>query len=212
VALAIGTLGGRGRSRDVAIGTVFAWVLGIGVLFLSLYTSSLSGSAGIVGVSVLFGSIFGLQPVQALVASVAGLATGGALLALARPLLFLSIDPEVAISRGLPVRALTATFMILVAVTVAEAVQAVGALLVFGLMVTPAAIAQNLTSRPYLGLALSAVVAAAVVWLGLSLAFYISYPASFFITALASAGYLLSLISGRRRTPRAVNSAGLDSD
>jgi len=212
VALAIGTLGGRGRSRDVAIGTVFAWVLGIGVLFLSLYTSSLSGSAGIVGVSVLFGSIFGLQPVQALVASVAGLATGGALLALARPLLFLSIDPEVAISRGLPVRALTATFMILVAVTVAEAVQAVGALLVFGLMVTPAAIAQNLTSRPYLGLALSAVVAAAVVWLGLTLAFYISYPASFFITALAFAGYLLSLISGRRRTPRAVNSAGLDSD
>ena len=212
VALAIGTLGGRGRSRDVAIGTVFAWVLGIGVLFLSLYTSSLSGSAGIVGVSVLFGSIFGLQPVQALVASVAGLATGGALLALARPLLFLSIDPEVAISRGLPVRALSAALMILVAVTVAEAVQAVGALLVFGLMVTPAAIAQNLTSRPYLGLALSAVVAAAVVWLGLTLAFYISYPASFFITALAFAGYLLSLISGRRRTPRAVNSAGLDSD
>jgi zinc/manganese transport system permease protein len=208
VALAIGTLGGRGRGRDVAIGTVFAWVLGIGVLFLSLYTSSLSGSAGIVGISVLFGSIFGLQPTQVLVASLAGLATSAALLAMARPLLFVSVDPDVAISRGVPVRALTAIFMILVAVTVAEAVQAVGALLVFGLMVTPAAIAQNLTSRPYLALALSAGLAAAVVWLGLTLAFYIPYPASFFITALAFLGYLLSLPAGRlRRLPsRAVDS------
>jgi zinc/manganese transport system permease protein len=199
VALAIGTLGGRERGRDVAIGTVFAWVLGIGVLFLSLYTSSLSGSAGVVGISVLFGSIFGLQPAQTVVASLAGLATSLALLTLARPLLFLSVDPEVAISRGLPARALTAVFMILVALTVAEAVQVVGALLVFGLMVTPAAIAQNLTSRPYLALALSACLAAAVVWLGLTLAFYIPYPASFFITALAFAGYLLSLL-GKRST------------
>jgi zinc/manganese transport system permease protein len=202
VALAIGTLGGRGRGRDVAIGTVFAWVLGVGVLFLSLYTASLSGSAGIVGISVLFGSIFGLQPTQTLVASVAGLATSIALLAMARPLLFISIDPDVAISRGVPVRALTAIFMVLAAITVAESVQAVGALLVFGLMVTPAAIAQNLTSRPYLALALSAALAAAVVWLGLTLAFYISYPASFFITALAFAGYLLSALAGRIRRAR----------
>jgi zinc/manganese transport system permease protein len=201
VALAIGTLGGQGRGRDVAIGTVFAWVLGIGVLFLSLYTSSLSGSAGVVGISVLFGSIFGLQPAQTVVASLAGLATSVALLAIARPLLFVSLDPEVATSRGVPVRAIAAVFMVLVAITVAEAVQAVGALLVFGLMVTPAAIAQNLTSRPYLALALSAGLAAAVVWLGLTLAFYISYPASFFITALAFGGYLLSLL-GRRSTER----------
>jgi zinc/manganese transport system permease protein len=201
VALAIGTLGGRGRGRDVAIGTVFAWVLGIGVLFLSLYTSSLSGSAGVVGISVLFGSIFGLQPAQTVVASLAGLATSVALLAIARPLLFVSLDPEVATSRGVPVRAVAAVFMVLVAITVAEAVQAVGALLVFGLMVTPAAIAQNLTSRPYLALALSAGLAAAVVWIGLTLAFYISYPASFFITALAFGGYLLSLL-GRRSSER----------
>jgi zinc/manganese transport system permease protein len=136
------------------------------------------------------------------VASVAGLATSIALLAMARPLLFISIDPDVAISRGVPVRALTAIFMVLAAITVAESVQAVGALLVFGLMVTPAAIAQNLTSRPYLALALSAALAAAVVWLGLTLAFYISYPASFFITALAFAGYLLSALAGRIRRAR----------
>jgi zinc/manganese transport system permease protein len=217
VALAIGTLGGGGRGRDVAIGTVFAWVLGVGVLFLSLYTSSLSGSGGVVGISVLFGSIFGLQPAQTVVASVAGIATSAALLLIARPLLFMSVDPDVAVSRGVPVRALTATFMILVAITVAESVQAVGALLVFGLMVTPAAIAQNLTSRPYLALALSAGVAAAVVWLGLILSFYISYPASFFITALAFAGYLLTMAAGRfrrrtgsRRGPMGVPNAAVD--
>jgi zinc/manganese transport system permease protein len=199
VALAIGSLGGRGRGRDVAIGTVFAWVLGVGVLFLSLYTSSLSAVTGTVGISVLFGSIFGLQPTQTLVASVAGLATSVALLLTARPLLFVSLDPDVAMSRGVPARAVTAVFLVLVAVTVAEAVQAVGALLVFGLMVTPAAIAQNVTSRPYLAMVLSAGLAAAVVWLGLTLAFYIAYPASFFITALAFAGYLVSLSAGRIR-------------
>lgn len=192
VALAIGTLGGRGRGRDVAIGTVFAWVLGVGVLFLSLYTSSRSAATGIVGVSVLFGSILGLQPAQVVVASIAGVAVCIAVLVVARPLLFMSLDPDVALARGVPSRVLTAVFMILVAVTVAEAVQAVGALLIFGLMVTPAAIAQNLSSRPWLGMALSALIALAVVWIGLVLAYYISYPASFFITSVAFGAYLLS--------------------
>jgi zinc/manganese transport system permease protein len=193
VALAIGSLGGRGRGRDVAIGTVFAWVLGLGLLFLSIFTSSHSASAGNVGISVLFGSILGMQPAQAAVASVAGLLTCIALLAIARPLLFVSLDPEVAISRGLPIRVLTAFFLILVAITVAESVQAVGALLVFGLMVTPAAVAQNLTTNPYAGMALSAAVSVLAVWLGLTLAFYISYPVSFFITALAFGAFIVSL-------------------
>jgi zinc/manganese transport system permease protein len=194
VALAIGTLGGRGRGRDVAIGTVFAWVLGLGVLFLSLYTSSKSGAGGIVGISVLFGSILGLQPAQTAVASLAGIATSLVLLAVARPLLFVSLDPDVAVSRGVPARAVTGLFLVLVAITVAEAVQAVGALLVFGLMVTPAAVAQNLTTRPYFGMVLSGALAAAVVWLGLALAFYLSYPASFLITTLAFAALVASLI------------------
>src|SRR5207245_976844 len=75
VALAIGTLGGRGRGRDVAIGTVFAWVLGVGVLFLSLYTASRSAASGTVGVTVLFGSILGLQSAQVIIGSVTGIAT-----------------------------------------------------------------------------------------------------------------------------------------
>lgn len=200
VALAIGTLGGRGRGRDVAIGTVFAWVLGVGVLFLSLYTTSLSAAAGSVGVSVLFGSILSLQSSQVLVACLAGLATVAATLAVARPLLFMTVDPDVALARGVPTQALTAAFMVLVAVTVAEAVQAVGALLIFALMVTPAAVAQNLSSRPWLGMLLSALVALVVVWIGLVLAFYVSYPASFFITTLAFAAYLGSQSLRRAQT------------
>jgi zinc/manganese transport system permease protein len=197
VALAIGTLGGRGRGRDVAIGTVFAWVLGVGVLFLSLYTTSLSAASGSVGVSVLFGSILSLQPFQVIVASVAGVVTTLLTLAIARPLLFMSVDPDVAVARGVPARALTALFMILVALTVAEAVQAVGALLIFGLMVTPPAVAQNLSTRPWLGMLLSALIALAVVWSGLVLAFYISYPASFFITTIAFVAYLTSQLARR---------------
>ena len=196
VALAIGTLGGRGRGRDVAIGTVFAWVLGLGVLFLSLYTTSRSASAGNVGVSLLFGSILSLQPRQVAITVGAALATIAVVVIVARPLLFLSVDPEVAVTRGVPARALTALFLVLVAVTVAEAVQAVGALLIFALLVTPAAVAQNLSARPWQAMLLSALVAVAVVWGGLVLSFYMGYPASFFITALAFAAYLAS------RTPR----------
>jgi zinc/manganese transport system permease protein len=172
---------------------VFAWVLGLGLLFLSIFTSSHSASAGNTGISVLFGSILGIQPAQVVIASAAGLLTCIAILAIARPLLFVSLDPEVATSRGVPIRALTAFFLILVAITVAESVQAVGALLVFALMVTPAAVAQNLTTSPYAGMALSVAVAVLAVWLGLTLAFYISYPVSFFITALAFGTFIASL-------------------
>ena len=199
VGLAIGTLGGRGRARDVAIGTVFAWVLGLGVLFLSLYTTSRSAATGSVGVSILFGSILGLQASQVMVASVVGVATCVVTVVVARPLLFASLDPDVAAARGVPTRLIAAVFMVLVAVTVAESVQAVGALLIFGLLVTPAAAAQNLTARPWLGMVLAALIALAVVWAGLVLAYFMSYPASFFITAIAFAGYLLSLLVERSR-------------
>jgi zinc/manganese transport system permease protein len=198
VALAMGALGGRGRSRDVAIGTVFAWVLGVGVLFLSLYTTSRSAlTGGVVGVSILFGGILSLQPEQVSAAIVTSTCILAATALLARPLLFMSLDPEVAEARGIPTRALTAAFMILVAITVAESVQAVGALLIFALMVTPGAVAQNLTARPWLGMLLAGLIALAVVWSGLILSFYLSYPVSFFITALAFVAYVAS-IAGRR--------------
>jgi zinc/manganese transport system permease protein len=198
IALGMGGLGGRARGRDVAIGTVFAWVLGVGVLFLSLYTTARSGTAsGTAGVSILFGSILGLQTAQVTIAAAAGIATSLLVLAIARPLMFMSIDPDVAAARGVPVTAITVLFLALVGATVAEAVQAVGALLILGLMVTPAAVAQRITTRPYAGLLLSAALAVACVWVGLGLAFYLSYPASFFITALAFAAYIGSELGAR---------------
>lgn len=193
VAVGLGTLGGRARGRDVAIGTVFAWVLGLGVLFLSLYTSNRSASGGTAGVSILFGSILGLQAAQAVITAVAGAITTLALFAIARPLMFISVDPDVAAARGVPTTMVTLFFLVLLGATVAEAVQAVGALLIFGLMVTPAAIAQRVTSRPYVGMFLSGALAVAFVWAGLALAFYISYPPSFFITALAFGTYLVTI-------------------
>jgi zinc/manganese transport system permease protein len=198
VAVGMGTLGGRARGRDIAIGTVFAWVLGVGVLFLSLYTTSKSaGGGGTAGISILFGSILGLQQPQTVISAIVGIATIFVLLVIARPLMFASIDPEVAAARGVPIKSVTVIFLVLVGTTVAESVQAVGALLIFGLMVTPAATSQRLTSRPFVALLLSGGLAVLFLWLGLALAFYISYPASFFITALAFGTYLASLLASR---------------
>ena len=196
-ALAIGSLGGRARGRDVAVGTVFAWVLGLGVLFLSLYTGGHAGATSAVGVTVLFGSLLSIQPSLAASVAGAGIAASVGLLAVSRPLLFASVDPEVAAARGVPVRLVTILFLVLLGATVAEAVQAVGALLVVALLVTPAAIAQELTSRPLPGMLLSAAVGVALVWAGLALAFYLPYPVSFFVTALAFAGHVLAAGTGR---------------
>jgi zinc/manganese transport system permease protein len=194
VALAMGALGDRARNRDVAIGTVLAWVLGLGALFLGIYTSSpTGGSNGQIGVNVLFGSILGIQPQQAKEAVVVGLVATLALLAIARPLLFSTLDPAVALVRGVPTRSLGVLFLAIVAVTVAEAVQVVGALLVLALLVIPAATAQRLTARPYVALGLSAALALAVTWLGLMLGYYLPYPISFFITSVAFATYVLTL-------------------
>ena len=201
VGVGMGQLGKiSARSRDIAVGTVLAWILGLGALFLGLYLANPVANTNIaVGVGVLFGSIFGIDPQTALVISLVGAATSLALLAMARPLLFASLDPEVARARGLPVRLLDALFLTLLAVTVAEAVPAVGALLVFALIVTPAASARRLVKRPYLALALSAALALVITWVGLTMAFYLSYPVSFDISALGFVVYVLVLAFKRVR-------------
>jgi zinc/manganese transport system permease protein len=193
VALGMGVLSGRTRTSDVTIGIVLAWVLGVGALFLSIYTASSSGGNAQVGVNALFGSILGLSLPQVQEALAVA---GGAvlvLLAIARPLLFASIDPDVAAARRLPVALLGTIFLVIVAITVAEGVQVVGALLILALLVTPAAIAQRLTSRPLRAMALSAALGLAFTWAGLTLGFYEPYPVSFFITALAFGAYVLTV-------------------
>lgn len=198
--LVIGGLGERARGRDVAVGTVLAWTLGLGALFLSLYTASASASSSALGVKVLFGSLLGIQPDQARLVTLIAAGVLVALAVIARPLLFASVDAEVAAARGVPVRLLGGVFLMLLAVTVGESAQVVGALLIFALLVTPAAIARRLTTRPYWGMALAALVALSITWAGLALAFYTPYPVSFLISALAFLGYVAVLLGQRART------------
>jgi zinc/manganese transport system permease protein len=191
VAVAMGGFGERLRGRDVAIGTVLAWVLGLGVLFLSLFTTHVSGTGtGFSGVTVLFGNILGISTDQTqTIVLISGLAIL-ALLLIARPLLFASLDPDVAAAQGVPVRLLGLGFMVLLAVTVSEATLAVGALLVFALLLLPAAIAHQVTSHPFAALALAAGLAVAMTWLGIAIGFYTGYPSSVCISLLAFASYV----------------------
>jgi zinc/manganese transport system permease protein len=171
VALAMASLGPRARADDVTIGIVFAWILGVGVLFLAIFTTQRSGSNGTAAVRVLFGSIFGLSRGDVwLAVGVAGAAIASTLV-LARPLLFASLDPEVAAARGVPVRLVGLCFLAVLGATSAEATQAVGALLLLGLLAAPAAAAERLTHNPYAGLAVSTALAVGVVWAGLTLAY-----------------------------------------
>jgi len=198
--LVMGALGGRARGRDVAIGVTFAWILGLGALFLTLYTTSRSASNGAAGVTILFGSIFGITTARAFIAAGVGAAVSLATLALARPLVFSSVDPDVAAARGLPVRTLGLAFMVIVGVTVGEAVQAIGALLIFGLLVTPPLTAQLLTARPYAALALSAALSVASMWAGLTLSYVLPrIPPSFLVVAVAFAAYLVVVVAGAIR-------------
>ncbi len=202
VGLGLGLLGGRGVADDVVIGTTFAWVLGLGVFFLAIYTNHASTSNGAANVNVLFGSIFGISRGAAAAAAWIAIGLIVVLLAVARPLLFASLDPAVAAARGVPVRLLGPLFLAIVGATAAEASQAVGALLLFGLLAAPAAAAQRLTDRPWRALALSALLAVAAVWAGLCLAYAAPrLPASFAIMAFAAAEYALAALSsvGRRR-------------
>ncbi len=175
VALVLGILGGsrapsRAQADDVTIGMVFVWVLGLGVLFLDIFNTGASGANGTIASRTLFGSIFGLTGGEARLAALIAVAIAVALLAIARPLLLASIDAPLAHARGVPVRALGLAFLGLLGLDAAEATQAVGALLLLGLLAAPAGTALRLTANPYRGLALSALIALAAMWVGLTLA------------------------------------------
>ena len=187
VGLGMGLLGRSARADDVVIGSVFAWMMGLGVLFLSLYASGNSAANGTAGVSVLFGSILGLTPGAAWTAALIGAGVCALVLIAARPLLFASIDEAVAAAAGVPVRAIGIAFLGLVGVTAAETTQAVGALLLLGLLAAPAAAAHKLTARPAAAIALSTGLAVLSVWAGLALSYVApSLPPSFCIIAVAA--------------------------
>jgi len=202
VALAMAALGTRGRADDTVTGSVFAWILGLGALLLTVYTTSASGVNGTSGVNVLFGTIFGLSAAQATIDALVCLGVAVAVVVIARPLLFASIDGAVARARGVPVTFLGFAFFGLFGVTAAAASQAVGALLLLGLIAGPAGAAQRLTARPYLAMWTSAGIAVSSVWAGLALAYaFPAVPPSFGILAVSTGGYLLIFVTtaGRRR-------------
>jgi zinc/manganese transport system permease protein len=202
VGLVLGVLGGRGTADDVVIGTTFAWVLGLGVFFLAVYTTRRAAGNSTANVTVLFGSIFGISGADARTAAWIALGGVAVLTAIARPLLFASLDPAVAAARGVPTRLLGPLFLAVVGVAAAEASQAIGALLLFGLLAAPPAAAQLLTDRPWPGLALSGALSVGVLWIGVVVAYAVpQLPASFTIMSVATLLYLVAaLVAWRRRS------------
>ena len=191
--LLLGCLGDNARADDVVIGTVFAWVLGLGVLFLSIFTTKSSAENGTAGVRVLFGSIFGLSTRDVETSATLALIACALLLVIARPLLFASLDPLVAAARSVPVRTLGLAFLALLGLVAAQASQAVGALLLLGLIAAPAGAAHRLTASPYRALLLSALFSLCSVWAGLTLAYLVpTLPPSTMIIATATAIYLVA--------------------
>jgi zinc/manganese transport system permease protein len=206
IAVLFGALGRRGRADDVVIGNVFAWVLGLGVFFMTLYTTNQSGSGGSGGnqtTSVLFGSILGISSGQAVTALVIGLVVSLLMLLAARPLLFATLDETVAAARGVPVRLLGYGFLVLIGVTAGEASQAVGSMLLLGLLAAPAGAALLVTDRPFAGMGLSALLGVVDVWVGLGAAQLVpNTPGSFWIMVVAAAEYALALAYARIRRGR----------
>lgn len=190
----MGILGDRLRGRDVAIGATLAFSLALGSLFLTISTK-LAGEA----TNILFGNILAISPDD--VRFVIGFSCISlvALGVMYRPLLFASVDPEIAEARGLPVRGLGIAFMVLLGFAVATAVQVVGVLLIFAMLILPAASAQQFTARPGRAILWSVVIAIGCVWLGLVIGFYLPYAPSFFITTLAFLAYLVTRQFGPRR-------------
>ena len=201
VALLLAALGERALSDDVAVGTILAWVLGLGALFLDLFNRSSNGGSGITAARTLFGSIFGLSGGDARLAALVGTALLAIVALIARPLLFATIDPKVAAARGLPVALLGTGFLALVGVDAALTTQIVGALLMLGLIAVPAGAAHRFTANAYLALTLSSLFALVSLWLGVALAYTVpSLPPSSAIIGVATALYLLSLaVTARRR-------------
>jgi zinc/manganese transport system permease protein len=176
---------GSHSRESAATGTVQAFALGLGFLFVGLYHGLLNGID-----ALLFGTFLGISDSQVETLVVVAVAAVALLVVVGRPLLFASVDGDVARAAGVPVRALSAGFLLLLGLTVAATSQITGALLVFALLVTPAAAAQQLTVRPLRGLLLTIAIGLTVTWLGLALAYFSIYPVGFYVTSLAFAAYV----------------------
>lgn len=192
----MGFLGERVGERDVAVGMVLTLALGFGLLFLNFFTAHATEAT-----ALLFGNILGVDAATIWTLLGLGVLSLAGLAAISRPLLLASLQPELAEARGVPMRLVSVLFLAVVALAVAECVQVVGVLLVFALMVGPAAAAQRWTGRVLPGIGLAVVLALADAWLGLALADRTDWPVSFCISLLSAATFLLACLTqwSRRR-------------
>jgi len=199
----LGLIGGRWVADDVVIGTTFAWILGLGVLFVSVYNAHGRGTNGSVTTSVLFGSMFGISTHATVTAVTVAVVLLGVMVVIGRPLLFASIDPVVAAARGVPVRLLNTAFLLVLAGAAAEITQVVGAILLLGLLAAPAGAASRLTHRPWRAAGLSVAIAVAAVWVGVLLSLVVAQiPVSFGVVATAAAAAYGVAVAWTRRPRR----------
>ncbi|MDQ6815869.1 MAG: metal ABC transporter permease, partial [Actinomycetota bacterium] len=199
---AMAMLGRHGGADDTVIGMMFAWILGIGALLLVVVATSSAGSEALTASNTLFGGIYSLSAGASELAAAIAMLVAAVVCGIFRPLLLSTLDPEFAVVRGIPVRALGAGFLILLAIVTAESTQAVGALLLLGLLAAPAGAAHKLTTSPFRGVALSAAFAVLAVWGGLALSYAVSpLPSGSAIIGLAATGYLGASVFARLRAP-----------
>jgi zinc/manganese transport system permease protein len=191
--IVMGLLSDRISNRDVAIGVVLALALGFGLLFLHYYTSFATQAT-----ALLFGNVFAVDHTMILTLGLLGAITLAALAAIMRPLIFATLQPELAEAKGVPLRFVSTAFLAIVALAVSECAQIVGVLMVFTLMVGPAAAAQRVTSGLWSGLILSAVLALGEAWFGIVIAYYSDWPVSFCIAVLSALGYFVCLAAYSR--------------
>jgi zinc/manganese transport system permease protein len=203
----IGTLGVRVRERDAVVGVVMAFGLGLGVLFLTLYPRYASEAF-----AILFGTITGVSRGDVALLVAIGAATLAALAFIYRPLMFSTVDPEVAEARGVPVRSLAVAFLVITAAAVSEAVQVVGVLLILTLLIAPGATAERLTPRPGQATLYSIAIAVFCTIGGILLSLSTNAPVSVFVTTLSFGCYLVARVAVgpalQRRAPRGLQPTG----
>jgi zinc/manganese transport system permease protein len=197
-AIGIGVLGDKVRERDIVVAVLMTFALGLGFLFLSLYSGYAQRVYGI-----LFGSILGISVENVLVTAVAGAVALAVLLAIFRPLLFSTVDPQAAAARGLPVAMLSIVFLVVAALAISLSVQVMGALLVFTLLVGPAATANRFSRRPSLAILIAAGLGLSYIWIGIGIAALSGdLPVSFVVSVIAFLVYLPVRLWARPRRRR----------
>ena len=194
--IVMGALSERISNRDVAIGVVLALALGFGLLFLHYHTSFATQAT-----ALLFGNVLAVDHAMIATLTFLGAITLAALAFIMRPLVFSSLQPELAEAKGVPLRFVSIAFLAVVALTVSVCAQIVGVLLVFTLMVGPPAAAQRVTTGLWSGLFVSAALAICEAWLGLTIAFYTDWPVSFCIACLSALAYFVCIAILKQTRP-----------